>query len=188
MFCNMLIKTVIMWTQVLHCFVRSDVCLLQAEASEPVPRQRRRKAAPERVPPMMSPIKSLYGRRTTAGIINIPSVSSCGFLPTSATPFLLPGKTRPPPSPTPHPPPPPRCFHLPHFLLPGQTQPQQCCSVTICSEARPPPPKPFPAPPQPPHPVHAPTHAPHLLLAGPQRSCLVICTSLAVRLMPKTFD
>ena len=64
---------------------------LQAEASEPVPRQRRRKAAPERVPPMMSPIKSLYGRRTTAGIINIPSVSGCGFLPNSASSFLLPG-------------------------------------------------------------------------------------------------
>lgn len=59
-----------------------------------MPRQRRRKAAPERVPPMMSPIKSLYGRRTTAGIINIPSVSGCGFLPTSATSFLLPGKGR----------------------------------------------------------------------------------------------
>lgn len=41
---------------------------------------------------MMSPIKSLYGRRTTAGIINIPSVSGCGFLPNSATSFLLPGK------------------------------------------------------------------------------------------------
>ncbi|KAL3133301.1 hypothetical protein ABBQ38_007180 [Trebouxia sp. C0009 RCD-2024] len=64
---------------------------MMAEASDPVPRQRRRKAAPERVPPMMSPIKSLYGRRTTAGIINIPSVSGCGFLPTSATSFLLPG-------------------------------------------------------------------------------------------------
>lgn len=64
---------------------------MMAEASEPVPRQRRRKAAPERVPPMMSPIKSLYGRRTTAGIINIPSVSGCGFLPNSASSFLLPG-------------------------------------------------------------------------------------------------
>ncbi len=40
---------------------------------------------------MMSPIKSLYGRRTTAGIINIPSVSGCGFLPNSASSFLLPG-------------------------------------------------------------------------------------------------
>ena len=44
---------------------------------------------------MMSPIKSLYGRRTTAGIINIPSVSGCGFLPNSATSFLLPGNLLP---------------------------------------------------------------------------------------------
>lgn len=29
----------------------------------PMPRQRRRKAAPEKAPPMMSPIKSLFGRR-----------------------------------------------------------------------------------------------------------------------------
>ena len=35
----------------------------------PVLRQRRRKSAPEKIPPMMSPIKSLFGRRTTAGLM-----------------------------------------------------------------------------------------------------------------------
>ncbi len=40
------------------------VCCVQEDGDViPVPRQRRRKAAPERAPPMMSPIKSLFGRR-----------------------------------------------------------------------------------------------------------------------------
>lgn len=30
---------------------------------------RRRKALPEKIPPMMSPIKSLFGRRTNAGLM-----------------------------------------------------------------------------------------------------------------------
>lgn len=34
-----------------------------------MPRQRRRKALPEKIPPMMSPIKSLFGRRTNAGLM-----------------------------------------------------------------------------------------------------------------------
>ena len=37
-------------------------------------------------------IKSLYGGRTTAGIIHIPNVSGCAVLPNSASSFLLPGK------------------------------------------------------------------------------------------------
>ncbi len=34
-----------------------------------MPRLRRRKALPEKLPPMMSPIKSLFGRRTNAGLM-----------------------------------------------------------------------------------------------------------------------
>lgn len=36
---------------------------------DPMPRLRRRKALPEKLPPMMSPIKSLFGRRTNAGLM-----------------------------------------------------------------------------------------------------------------------
>ncbi|EIE20316.1 hypothetical protein COCSUDRAFT_67577 [Coccomyxa subellipsoidea C-169] len=36
---------------------------------DPTPRVRRRKALPEKIPPMMSPIKSLFGRRTNAGLM-----------------------------------------------------------------------------------------------------------------------
>ncbi|KAK9904239.1 hypothetical protein WJX75_007439 [Coccomyxa subellipsoidea] len=36
---------------------------------DPSPRVRRRKALPEKIPPMMSPIKSLFGRRTNAGLM-----------------------------------------------------------------------------------------------------------------------
>ena len=39
------------------------VCLQEDGDVMPMPRQRRRKAAPEKAPPMMSPIKSLFGRR-----------------------------------------------------------------------------------------------------------------------------
>ena len=63
------------------------VCWLQAEQSEPVPRQRRRKAAPERVPPMMSPIKSHM-----AGAPLQASSTSPLFLAVASCP------TQPPPS------------------------------------------------------------------------------------------
>lgn len=36
---------------------------------DPLPRMRRRKSLPEKLPPMMSPIKSLFGRRTNAGLM-----------------------------------------------------------------------------------------------------------------------
>ena len=38
-------------------------------SQDPMPRLRRRKALPEKLPPMMSPIKSLFGRRTNAGLM-----------------------------------------------------------------------------------------------------------------------
>ncbi|CAL5228881.1 g12095 [Coccomyxa viridis] len=38
-------------------------------SKDPMPRLRRRKALPEKLPPMMSPIKSLFGRRTNAGLM-----------------------------------------------------------------------------------------------------------------------
>lgn len=47
----------------------------------PMPRRRRRKALPEKIPPMMSPIKSLFGRRTTAGLmLGIPGHASGSLL------------------------------------------------------------------------------------------------------------
>ncbi|BDA45560.1 probable protein lin-9 homolog at C-terminar half [Coccomyxa sp. Obi] len=50
---------------------------------EPAPRLRRRKALPEKIPPMMSPIKSLFGRRTNAGLmLGLPGhTASTGGLP-----------------------------------------------------------------------------------------------------------
>ncbi|KAK9790519.1 hypothetical protein WJX73_007410 [Symbiochloris irregularis] len=47
----------------------------------PMPRGRRRKPLPEKIPPMMSPIKSLFGRRTTAGLmLGIPGHASGSLL------------------------------------------------------------------------------------------------------------
>ncbi|KAK9790510.1 hypothetical protein WJX73_001100 [Symbiochloris irregularis] len=46
-----------------------------------MPRGRRRKPLPEKIPPMMSPIKSLFGRRTTAGLmLGIPGHASGSLL------------------------------------------------------------------------------------------------------------
>ena len=42
---------------------------VKCDVQDPMPRQRRRKALPEKIPPMMSPIKSLFGRRTNAGLM-----------------------------------------------------------------------------------------------------------------------
>jgi hypothetical protein len=49
----------------LHAVLDWCTCVQQ----EPAPRLRRRKALPEKIPPMMSPIKSLFGRRTNAGLM-----------------------------------------------------------------------------------------------------------------------
>lgn len=59
---------------------------------DPLPRLRRRKALPEKLPPMMSPIKSLFGRRTNAGLmLGLPGhQATTGGLPGVCFPGALP--------------------------------------------------------------------------------------------------
>ena len=61
---------------------------------DPLPRLRRRKALPEKLPPMMSPIKSLFGRRTNAGLmLGLPGhQATTGGLPGVCFPGAKPSK------------------------------------------------------------------------------------------------